>query len=1197
MQKTSPAQLSKLQPDLIKLVKLLQEDLRQRCDEVEQVNAPLLAEYAQAQQAQRTQETFQAWRENYLNQVAVAWVLACVFVRYLEDYDLIEECWLAGVGARKAEASERYLAFFRAHPEWSDREFFHDIFDQVARLPGCHDLFGRDRNPLWKVGISGDGAKKLREFFAEVDPSSGDLLRTFVKPLVWGQGQWGDGTWGESRLLGDLYQNLSEEAQKKYALLQTPDFVEEFILDRTLDPAIAEFGLENVKIIDPTCGSGHFLLGSFARLLKAWQAKSTENIRVLARRAIEAVHGVDINPFAVAIARFRLVIAFVQACGFSRLRDMPDVKIHVATGDSLLHGNTLCSARGWGVQELCDWLPEAFAAGDFEDASAILSKRYEAVLGNPPYITVRDKAQGNEIRSRYKTAYMKYSLAVPFKEKFWDLAVEAKGTQRAGFIGMITANSFMKREFGSRLIEEFFPRIDLTHVLDTSGAYIPGHGTPTVILFGRNRSPVLPTVRAVLGIRGEPSTPAEPAQGLVWRSIVDLVDQPGAQSAFVSVADFDRGTFGKHPWSIGGGGASELKDNIESSSPRRLCDVVDEVGVLGMTNADEILIMPQALPSRLRLDPKFFRTLALGDEVRDYLVSGGTVAYVPYSDAGLFRLDELGNVSSYLWIYRTILGSRVTFSRKTYFQEGLPWWKWHQIALYRLKTPLTIAFAEVATHNHFVLDRGGKVFNRTAPIIKLPEGANEEDHLGLLGLLNSSTANFWARQVCFPKGGDYVGTEGARVVQTVWADRLQRDGSKVAAFPIPPRHILVLELARALDQFASQYSALEPSCIASQYPPGQWQLSAREHAQQQIRAQMIALQEELDWLSYQLYGVLEKAPLAGQLPPIQLGERAFEIALARSGEETSWFSRHNSTPIPEVPVHWSAEYRAVVEERLQLIASHPEIALLEKPEHKRRWQQQAWSERVKAAVQQWLGDRLEDTLKQREHLISASRLSDELAQDRDFVQALGVYLGSDDFDITKQVTALVQPQSVAYLAAQRYSESGLRIRADWEATWALQRRQDAGDEVGDIPVPPKYGQKDFARPEYWSLRGKLDVPKERFISYPGAEREAADGSPVLGWAGWNHLQRAQALASYLAERREEDGWGVERVTPLLAGLAELLPWLKQWHNEVDEQTGERMGDYFESFLGEQMRELELTAKDLADWRPAAAKSKAKAKKA
>ena len=109
---------------------------------------------------------------------------------------------------------------------------------------------------------------------------------------------------------------------------------------------------------------------------------------------------------------------------------------------------------------------------------------------------------------------------------------------------MITANSFMKREFGKKLIEEFFPTVDLTHVIDTSGAYIPGHGTPTVILFGRNRRPVATTVRAVLGIRGEPTTPDDPAQGLVWRSIVRPAGQrPGSQNEFISVTDVERATF------------------------------------------------------------------------------------------------------------------------------------------------------------------------------------------------------------------------------------------------------------------------------------------------------------------------------------------------------------------------------------------------------------------------------------------------------------------------------------------------------------------------------------------------------------------------------------------------------------------------------------------------------------------------------
>ena len=72
----------------------------------------------------------------------------------------------------------------------------------------------------------------------------------------------------------------------------------------------------------------------------------------------------------------------------------------------------------------------------------------------------------------------------------------------------------MKREFGKKLIEEYFPQVDLTHVIDTSGAYIPGHGTPTVILFGRRRfARSDSTIRAVLGIRGEPAQPEDPAQG------------------------------------------------------------------------------------------------------------------------------------------------------------------------------------------------------------------------------------------------------------------------------------------------------------------------------------------------------------------------------------------------------------------------------------------------------------------------------------------------------------------------------------------------------------------------------------------------------------------------------------------------------------------------------------------------------------
>ena len=200
------------------------------------------------------------------------------------------------------------------------------------------------------------------------------------------------------------------------------------------------------------------------------------------------------------------------------------------------------------------------------------------------------------------------------------------------------------------------------------------------------------------------------------------------------------------------------------------------------------------------------------------------------------------------------------------------------------------------------------------------------------------------------------------------------------------------------------------------------------------------------------------------------------------------------------------------------------------------------------------------------------------------MQVAELYRGRADFDVTRLVTELVEEEAVPFLPVLRYTPSGMQKRAAWEECWALQRREDAGEKVGEIAVPPKYGSGDFKKGAYWRLRGKLDVPKERFVLYPHAERDA-DPTPVLGWAGWDALQQAQALAAYFIDMKESEGWRADRLAPLLAGLLELLPWLRQWHNEVDPGTSLRMGDYFAQFLDEETRALGLTLDDLRRWSP------------
>jgi hypothetical protein len=533
--------------DTKSLVRTIVDDLRVTADP-----AVVSAEYDRAKDAHRTSLPLPQWAEGLYAQVAVSWVLGCVFVRFCEDNGLVDDALLSGPRNRRDLAREQRAAYLRDHPAHDDRDWLRHVFTRYRTLPATGDLFG-GHNPLWLLEPSADGTRLLLEAFQRIDPETGVIAHDFTDP-----------TW-DTRFLGDLYQDLSEHAKKQYALLQTPVFVEEFILDHTLEPAIATFGLRDTDLIDPTCGSGHFLLGAFHRLFARWiEVEPGTNRRELARRALEAVAGVDINAFAAAVARFRLLVAALRAGGDRRLVDAPDYPIHIAVGDSLLHRDTQLALDGIGRDDdVVAAAAHGYATEDAEAARVLLSRPWAVVVGNPPYITVKDPALNDLYRKRYPTCRGKYSLGVPFTERFWQLARHDRDPERAGYIGMITTNSFMKREMGKSLIEGWFPTHDVTHVIDTSGAYIPGHGTPTVILFGRNRGPVAATVRAVMGIRGEPSTPADASKGLVWSSIVEHLGEPGAQTEYLSVVDLARKRLRSHPWSIGGGGAAELKQRLD----------------------------------------------------------------------------------------------------------------------------------------------------------------------------------------------------------------------------------------------------------------------------------------------------------------------------------------------------------------------------------------------------------------------------------------------------------------------------------------------------------------------------------------------------------------------------------------------------------------------------------------------------------
>lgn len=1187
-----------------KVHRRLAGDLRERAAD-RRVEPWLRDAHAADRGAGRTGEAYEVYREAFCDQVAASWVLCSVFARTLEDRGYLPHR-LAGPGAGDRRAQ------FRAQLRFlQERDYLLHVFDAIALLPGGREVFGSGYAPLWRLGPS---SRAIGELLDELGATVGGQLRfTFGRPA--GDEREHDGA--STRYLGDLYQDLSEDARKRYALLQTPEFVERFLLENTLDPAIEERGVA-VTVLDPACGSGHLLLGAYDRLFEARRrVEPGLPAEESARKALSQVFGVDLNPYAAAIARFRLLLSYLDKAGIPRLEAVPrELGMQVYVGDSLLAGmrevqETLGDhlvRQGQATEGTGFWRGVLLSFFDAEADRLLAKTRFDVVVANPPYITEKDDKKREVIRKRYKAAAGAFSLAAPFVERIFQLGNEG------AFTGQITSNSFMKREFGKKLIEEVLPPLDLTEVIDTSGAYIPGHSTPTVILFGRAQKKVGTSVRVVMGNRGEPTTPEFPAQGKVWSSITTHHRAAQHEDDYISIADIDRDKLAHHPWSLGGGGATATKELLEARASKRLADIVTAIGRTTHTGDDSAFVASADFFARMGAHPERHVPLVVGEQVRDYSIAVGEDCYFPYSQQTAEPAPPTNaREIAYMWPLRTSLRARVDFGQ-TIEERGHAWWEQSMFFPERYLTPLSIAFAFVATHNHFVLDRGGKVFNRTAPAIKLPPSTTEGEHLTLLGYLNSSTACFWMKQVFYPKAtsvGD-ISIEKGKPEN----NRYEFTGTGLMPLPIPAQSME--NWGRRLESLGTDRAALnirihiDDSTTATILHRRLAHLVA-EHTR--LTEFMISAQEELDWAVYEAFRLCDRGQPCLDEEQIRPEHRPF-----------AW---EGSAP-RDLPASVAERYRV----RRGIIETNASVRQIESPVFKRLWlgtqgvfghNTASFRERQLNELWSWLLDRAESFFRDRAdpRPLPIRALAHDLHADPKVRAVAEVLTGTSTYDLEAVLGDLLQKEAVPSATCQVYTDAGIENRRLWERTWELQRLEDAGQKV-TIDVPPKYDQKDFENASVvWRHRGKLDVPKERFIAYPTASPPpGASGSAALvfGWAGWDHQQKLQAAIELWQQEldlhgqdlipratrkdREEslgpaaasddalrrDAAARERLMPLLQTMADLLPWVRQWHNDDGETA-----PAFEAYVAEQARRLEVSLDEARAYRrPARTTSRVRA---
>jgi hypothetical protein len=1091
-------------------------------------------------------DDFDVWLDLLSRRAAVLWVLKTVYVRVLEDRGFVRPVRL---GRRESQE-----LFQRIAPALGDTAFLSWVFRDLAAEGGLPELFARQ--PAELAAPSNQSSKRLIEFWRTEDEATGILKYRF------------DDEHFDGRLMGDLYQDLDPLVKKRYALAQTPDFVTDFILDETLRPAIATFGAMNVRLIDPSCGSGHFLIEGLKRLVEAASSASPSwSKREVVADCLSRIVGIDLNDYACALARARLIMTGLELAGATELGQASHLSPHVYWADGL-------DQAEWDDHLVPPPNTHAAPLSRGESRAALrplLRQRFHVVVGNPPYITEKNataKAYHREKiggRARYLSASGRYSLGAVFTERMAQL-----GTDGA-YVGLITTNSFARRLFGAALVESVLRLLDLRTIIDTSGVRIPYHGTATLILFFRRQDRTENPPLLITAKRGD-SQAAQPELGPGWLSLIAGNRGEVTDNEYITARRIDRAQLDQHPWPILGAGATEIVGRMDAA-PLRLGSIISSAGLDTVTRASPLLELAKESFERRGVEAAALRPYQSGTGVRDW---GAVVdCYVPHPYDGSQYLPELRalpGLHRYLWPHRTWLARRFVSGGTRLSDIGMPYWAHPQYPADKHLSPNAIFFAEVATHNHFTVTTDNRLGK--ALVLKLKPDAEPRLH-DVAGILNTAAAEFWMKAQYQPKGGDQAG-DGSRVPGEPWEERFQRTASTLRAFPLPENADLFGQFSRLLHRLAherlrdSAYLAIE-TFAKSGAAALRAALASRRDRDFRALCEMVWLQEELDWHSYKAFGLLPDSPRHTPRPPAAAcpyvpGLRPFEIALARedatrraaiaAGNEpeeapTEWFERHgwsaktDSIELPE-------SERIVVKERLALTDTSPELRLLEQPAMKRRWYQPNPAVEERRSLELWLVNRIEEWAKNHSSPFTVDEASGALQADPSVLAVCEALTGRADFSLRDTIGQLVLGDSVPNQKHHVFKPSGLTKRSVWERTWQAQRAEDNGDPFRsqlavNESTPPKYVKTDFLRDAYWTLRDAMDVPLERFT----ALTEVPGRSPsdtLFVWAGMTPRNRAKAFVE-LDEQAERAGVSKEDRVGLLHSIQFLADYVA-WDSET-----------------------------------------------
>jgi type I restriction-modification system DNA methylase subunit len=209
----------------------------------------------------------------------------------------------------------------------------------------------------------------------------------------------------EETTSGGVQITESSKARKKKGIYYTPTHLVEHVVRATLGELLTKCKspeeVSRIKVLDPACGSGSFLIKAFD-IIKEWYDKYNKRLTakggsleahfqtitdVNRKILTENLFGVDIDPQAAEIASVNLMLKALK-----RGEKLPQIM-----GQNIKVGNSLVNGMEEGFEELSDEAKQGLRPfkWDQEFPHVFAEDGFDVVIGNPPYYKVR---RANPIR-------------------------------------------------------------------------------------------------------------------------------------------------------------------------------------------------------------------------------------------------------------------------------------------------------------------------------------------------------------------------------------------------------------------------------------------------------------------------------------------------------------------------------------------------------------------------------------------------------------------------------------------------------------------------------------------------------------------------------------------------------------------------------------------------------------------------------